>query len=174
MIFIGKGNCDKHWNEREECIIEPSIRQINPNNIMSLFCELTVYDHQELDISDPIRHQTIISPKSGYVFLTLTNIWARPNEYTDTRWRLLIPILEGRSSRRPPGRLLHPRRSWLPATSVFASCWTLGNLLSAYPHLLSNVKSTARSYHDIDSEYDTYQHGNAKHTVSSPALWKEL
>ena len=66
MILSGK-EIVKHLGK--EIIIEPfHPERVNPNSYnLSLYNELMVYDHQELDMAKPNPASTIYIPKSGYV-----------------------------------------------------------------------------------------------------------
>ena len=147
--------------------------RVNPNSYnLSLYHELMVYDHPELDMAKPNPASTIYIPKSGYVLQPNKLYLGRTNEYTKTDG--YIPMLEGRSSVGRLGVFIHVTAGFrrrrvcrLLDAEIF-----LCTPIRIYP----DVEICQIYYHDIDGEYDTYQHGKYQNNtgIQPSMLWKTL
>ena len=171
MILSGK-EIVKHLGK--EIIIEPfHPERVNPNSYnLSLYNELMVYDHQELDMAKPNPASTIYIPKSGYVLQPNKLYLGRTNEYTRTDG--YIPMLEGRSSVGRLGVFIHVTAGF--GDVGFAGYWTLEIFCVQPIRIYPNVEICQIYYHDIDGEYDTYQHGKYQNNtcIQPSMLWKDF
>lgn len=153
MILSGK-EIVKHLGK--EIIIEPfHPERVNPNSYnLSLHNELMVYDHQELDMPSPIRHRLFISPSRATSCSLTSSIWAGPMNIPG-----LTAISHARRPvvRRPPGVFIHVTAGF--GDVGFAGYWTLEIFCVQPIRIYPNVEICQIYYHDIDGEYDTYQHG---------------
>ena len=117
-----------------------------------------VYDDYELDMAKPNPASIIDIPEDGYVLQPNKLYLGRTNEYTKTDG--YIPMLEGRSSVGRLGVFIHVTAGF--GDVGFAGYWTLEIFCVQPIRIYPNVEICQIYYHDIDGEYDTYQHGNTR------------
>ena len=130
------------------------------------------YDHHELDMAKPNPASTITIPEEGYILQPNKLYLGRTNEYTKTEG--YIPMLEGRSSVGRLGVFIHVTAGF--GDVGFAGYWTLEIFCVQPIRIYPNVEICQIYYHDIDGEYDTYQHGKYQNNtgIQPSMLWKDF
>ena len=158
----------------KEIIIEPfDPKRINPNSYnLTLNQELLVYESNLLDMKRPNPVQRLVIPENGLLLEPNRLYLGRTNEFTRTD--RYVPMLEGRSSTGRLGLFVHVTAGF--GDIGFAGCWTLEIFCVQPIRIYPNVEICQIYYHDIDGEYDTYQHGKYQNNtgIQPSMLWKDF